>query len=561
MNKVIIIGMFALVASAQVGQQETTCGGAEDVESPMCVGDASVRSHASATLFLSGGGSCCTGWIVKNPEGSIGALFFTAGHCSVLGQTITAYNEFVDQCGGQTARSTLLGQANSCTATLVEADADGDTFAIYELQAGCAFEDVEPIKLDAGVPDVSEGLYVIGHPNCRAQLLSHQEKHEEGNHCVMKGTFDRATGNKRARYYCDTQGGNSGSPVFSAKTGHAFAIHTNGGCSSSTSSGNSGALISNIVQKMEQYNIPYFNRATDDIARKNVFTARSVCPTDVVSYHADAVVSKEECEAKCINSIVCNGYEYDAVAKNCEINYNPSEAVACTGDFVFYERTNVTSITAVRQPTWEVTSGNCEVSNDCISSPGYPSTDAIEECEFKALKGGDITLGSTFILGASKLVMNNASVILDSAAFPTVLAVNDSFVWSGLPVVVSNDTNTTTTTTTTVVPTTSTTVASSSTTAPVFYGSDSSSDESEFESDDRRMLDDSSDDDVVFTTATTTTAAPQGWKICLSPVVEYHVDNIAAVTPRFNEDGSFLDSSASGTSLIMATVALFFFVL
>merc|ERR550534_1134791 len=108
-------------------------------------------------------------------------------------------------------------------------------------------------------------MYLIGHPNGRPQLVSHQEVHDEGQHCEVREFANWYGDSQRVYYYCDTQGGNSGSPVFSSRSHYSFAIHTNGGCSGSEESENSGALLLNIQDVLDSWGIPYVDSRNTDV--------------------------------------------------------------------------------------------------------------------------------------------------------------------------------------------------------------------------------------------------------------------------------------------------------
>merc|ERR1719277_1263212 len=190
-----------------------------------------------------------------------------------------------------------------------------------------------PILLDIGRPDADEGMYIIGHPNCRPQLLSHQEPHDDGHHCEVRHTFTRA-GSKRIRYYCDTQGGNSGSPVFSARTGYAFAIHSHGGCNGNKASQNWGGLLENPgnVAALTKYGIPFVNRKTTNIFKYEVFQKQTACED-----HTGGVTltprTFDECKKLCVNSLTCISIGYSPSSQKCEVNYrSQATPTACVGD-------------------------------------------------------------------------------------------------------------------------------------------------------------------------------------------------------------------------------------
>jgi len=142
------------------------------------------------------------------------------------------------------------------------------------------------------------------------------------------------SGSDRVSYYCDTQGGNSGSPVFSARTGYAFAIHSHGGCSGNKNSKNWGGLLENPgnVAAFNKYGIPYVNRQTTNIFKYEAFQKESSCFD-----HAGSVTLKQktldECKKLCVNSLTCVSIGYSPSTKKCEVNYRSKMTSAtCDGD-------------------------------------------------------------------------------------------------------------------------------------------------------------------------------------------------------------------------------------
>merc|ERR1712202_54233 len=120
-------------------------------------------------------GGCCTGWLVRAANSTHGALMLSTGHCS-SSDTATFIFDYANTCGTKSGGS----QSKKCTGKLVSAETDKDEQAIYELEQPCSYADAAtPILLDVGHPDADEGMYLIGHPMCLPQVLSHQEAHDD----------------------------------------------------------------------------------------------------------------------------------------------------------------------------------------------------------------------------------------------------------------------------------------------------------------------------------------------------------------------------------------------
>jgi len=321
--------------STAFSNSSSVCGDGEEIESTNCLGNSLVKEQARATVRMMMGG-CCTAWLVKNATSSRGALMLSTGHCGARATADFQFN-YIDAACGKGATTMV-----SCKGTRLSVEQKKDEQAIYELEKSCSVADtITPIKLDIGRPDPDEGMYLIGHPNCRPQLLSHQEAHDEGHHCEVRGIFSRS-GSTRASYYCDTQGGNSGSPVFSARTGYAFAIHSHGGCSANQMSANSGGLLENsgIVAAFKQFDIPYVNRASTNIFKYEKFVEEAQC-LDHSSMTTLSQKSLGVCKKMCVGSLTCVGVEYSASTKTCLVNYRSSStAGTCQGDSKYYRRTD-----------------------------------------------------------------------------------------------------------------------------------------------------------------------------------------------------------------------------
>ena len=204
-------------------ETQTVCGTGEEILDVDCLKPSNMPlqiSQSKATLMM---GLGCTAWIVKLPTGSQGARVLTAGHCG-RNDPERFYFDFNTPCGG---RDSQASKNKLCQGRRLARESALDDYTVYELDLACKYvQGITPFLLDVGEPALDEGMYLIGHPNRRPKKISFQEVHDDGHHCEVRSLFMRSGNSKRVKYYCDTQGGNSGSPVISARTGYAFAIHT-----------------------------------------------------------------------------------------------------------------------------------------------------------------------------------------------------------------------------------------------------------------------------------------------------------------------------------------------
>jgi len=272
---------------------------------------------------------------VKLPTGVEGAKVLTAGHCGRLDPE-TFYFDFNTPCGGRDSQAV---RNKMCQGKQLARESALDDHTLYELDLDCPYvKGITPFLLDVGEPSLDEGMYLIGHPNRRPKKISFQEVHDDGHHCEVRSFAMRSGKSKRVRYYCDTQGGNSGSPVISARTGHAFAIHTHGGCWSHENSANSGSLLKNSIGVLQKFGIPFVDRSTTDIFKNIQFIEKTVCPMSKTQVSLNKKL--DECKTTCMNALKCVGFTHSGSGTDCIVMYEvqQGQSDACPGSSVFYER-------------------------------------------------------------------------------------------------------------------------------------------------------------------------------------------------------------------------------
>merc|ERR1719326_971357 len=331
----VCCALFVVPGAARETKVGSVCGAGEEIESPNCPGmlaNDMVQRNALATIYLSCG---CTGWKVKHADEATGrgSLFLTAGHCGNAEVLDGTYN-YKTNCAGD---GDGWDHAITFELTRLAREEEKDEYTLYELTGDCPHDaNVEPILLDAAPPIEGQGMFLIGHPNRRPQLVSHQEVHDEGHHCEVRSLETGCGDSTRATYYCDTQGGNSGSPVFSSRTGHAWAIHTHGGCNDDLSSANSGGIIANIVDVLDEWSIPYIDSRTTDVTVDIAFVEQAQCAQfpDADSFQSVSTETQAECEHLCENALSCIGYEW---GQGCKTFYSPDVVtfVDCVDEQMF----------------------------------------------------------------------------------------------------------------------------------------------------------------------------------------------------------------------------------
>lgn len=134
-------------------------------------------------------------------------------------------------CGSGTATSqlqlyggTFLRTSQTYDYTLVIPTLDGnDPQAVFGY-----------IQVDLRVPEIGEQMYIVGHPSGYPKKISlySDQSADTGGVCRVQSISEGScwgTG-PDVGYYCDTEGGSSGSVVLSRNTYKAIALHHCGGC-------------------------------------------------------------------------------------------------------------------------------------------------------------------------------------------------------------------------------------------------------------------------------------------------------------------------------------------
>jgi len=316
--------------------KQSICGAGEEILDVDCLKPSNMAlqiSQSKATLMM---GLGCTAWIVKLPTGSQGARVLTAGHCG-RNDPETFYFDYNTPCGRKDSHAV---RGARCQGSRLAREDTDDDYTLYELDPACQHvAGITPFLLDVGEPQKDEGMYLIGHPNMRPKKISFQEVHDDGHHCEVRSFFMRSGRSKRVTYYCDTQGGNSGSPVISSRTGYAFAIHSHGGCrSNNQNSANSGSLLKNSIRILRQFGIPFVDRSSRPDIFKNIkFTQKTDCP--VFKTKADLKKNTPlDCKITCMNALKCVGFTFSS--PDCIVVYeaHQGQTQACPGSAAFYER-------------------------------------------------------------------------------------------------------------------------------------------------------------------------------------------------------------------------------
>ncbi len=185
----------------------------------------------------------CTGFLV----GDHPHCFLTAGHCVVFGSIeVAEFNVPLSDASGNNLHPDPIDQypidQDSIQFAFEGQGRDWCTFGAFRngesgLPPAIAQEAAYVVADEVPVPDGGV-LRVTGHGADNTPMTYN------GVQQTASGTYDDFSGTTIRYDDIDTQGGNSGSPVFHEPSGLAIGIHTNGGCGAVGGS-NSGTAINN----------------------------------------------------------------------------------------------------------------------------------------------------------------------------------------------------------------------------------------------------------------------------------------------------------------------------
>ncbi|MBB5870700.1 hypothetical protein F4553_004079 [Allocatelliglobosispora scoriae] len=220
------------------GREESVCGSDTKADA-VCFRTTDpvlyTRSKAVVRLLIDGT-ELCTAWRV-----GVNNRLLTNHHCletsAQAAQTEVWFNYQCAQCGGYDVFRPTKVWASEVLAT----DATLD-FTLFSVENFPLVQHYGYLSLDVRAPQVGELLYVPQHPSGAPAAITVDEGN--GNCQIIDASYDGYAKDTDASYYCDTEGGSSGSPVLSRVTNRVIALHHFGGCP------NSGVRIDRIYPKI-----------------------------------------------------------------------------------------------------------------------------------------------------------------------------------------------------------------------------------------------------------------------------------------------------------------------
>jgi lysyl endopeptidase len=219
----------SLTRPGSTGREESVCGSDTSTDA-VCYRStdpvAYTRSKSIARLLINGT-ELCTGW-------RIGAKnrMLTNNHCfdnsAAAYETEVWFNYQCAKCGGFDVFKPTKVWGDKVLSTEHVLD-----YTLFTVGDFAAVQKFGYLGLDTTRPVKGQELYVPQHPAGEPTRIAGRLGEPAGTCAVVDPAFDGYAQNSDVSYYCDTEGGSSGSPVLSRKTNRVVALHHFGGCPNS----------------------------------------------------------------------------------------------------------------------------------------------------------------------------------------------------------------------------------------------------------------------------------------------------------------------------------------
>jgi lysyl endopeptidase len=218
-----------LRAPGRTGREESVCGNDTSADA-VCYRSADpvayTKSKAIARLLINGT-ELCTGWRVGAHN-----RMLTNNHCFTSSaeayDTEVWFNYQCASCGGYD----VFQPTNVWGAKVLATDHVYD-YTLFTVDNFAAVRKFGYLTLDTARPAKNQELYVPQHPAGEPTRIAGSLGERAGNCSVDNPSYTGYAANSDVSYYCDTEGGSSGSPVLSRRTNRVVALHHFGGCPNS----------------------------------------------------------------------------------------------------------------------------------------------------------------------------------------------------------------------------------------------------------------------------------------------------------------------------------------
>ncbi|MFC0533548.1 trypsin-like serine peptidase [Phytohabitans kaempferiae] len=220
---------------------ESICGGDEKADAVCYKSSDPVayeRSKAVARLLINGN-ELCTAWRVGPTN-----RMMTNNHCIATSRdaydTEVWFNYQCAQCGGHAVFRSTKVWGDKVLSTNEELD-----YTLFTIEDFDSVKKFGYLEFDLRRPAKGEELYIPQHPGGDPTQIAMDSDADNGNCAIDDPSYTGYAKASDVSYFCDTEGGSSGSPVISKRTNKVLALHHFGGCP------NSGVRIDLIYNKIK----------------------------------------------------------------------------------------------------------------------------------------------------------------------------------------------------------------------------------------------------------------------------------------------------------------------
>ncbi|MGI5246826.1 trypsin-like serine peptidase [Dactylosporangium sp. CA-139066] len=231
-------------ALAAAPHEESICGRTNETENAACYKSADPVAYANSkpvARILINGVELCTAWRVGTQN-----RMLTNHHCFTTTRearsTEVWFNYECARCdGGATLRPVkVMGDQVLATDDILD-------YTLFSVKNFGQIQQFGYLEIDDRAPVRGEELYIPQHPRGAPTVITTQDSTERSGNCAVDDpAYDGYAANTDMSYFCDTDGGSSGSPVISRRTNKVIALHHFGGCP------NSGVRLDRIAEQLRQ---------------------------------------------------------------------------------------------------------------------------------------------------------------------------------------------------------------------------------------------------------------------------------------------------------------------